>query len=247
MFAGFSRLVNIVKPRTREDKELAKSLKNLIGVKPVNLDLYKLALQHSSTASENIGGLKDSYERLEYLGDAFLNAIVAEYLFKKFPFKSEGFLTDIRSRIVSRESLNRIGKKLGLEQIVNYSMGGRQSTDFKSICGDALEAIIGAVYLDRGYEFTRKFLTRKFLFPHVNLENVLRINPNYKSKVIEWAHRNNMTVKFEILEVKGNRNFKEFVAQVMIDDKPVGKGKGLNKKRAEQDAAENTCKILKIE
>ena len=247
MFAGFARFIYRIKPKSRKDIELAKSLHRMIGVTPINLELYKLAVQHSSTAQENIGGVKDSYERLEYLGDAILNAVVADYLFKKFPFKSEGFLTDIRSRIVSRDSLNRIGKKVGIDQIVHYHMDTRHYTAFKSITGDALEAIIGAIYLDRGYDFTKRFLTTKFLFPHLNLEEVIRTNPNFKSRVIEWAHRQNKPVRFEIVKVKDNKHFKEFLAQVVIDEKPAGKGSGLSKKRAEQVAAENTCQLLNIE
>ena len=247
MLAGFARLINRIKLKSKKDKVLATSLHQLIGVKPINLEIYKLAIQHSSTARENIGGMKDSYERLEYLGDAILNAIVADHLFKKYPFKSEGFLTDIRSRIVSRESLNKIGRKVGIDQIVQYHVGSKHSSAFKSITGDALEALIGAVYLDRGYDFTKSFLTTKFLFPHLNLEEIIRKNPNYKSRVIEWAHKENKPVRFEIIQVKDNKHFKEFLAQVVIDDKPVGKGSGLSKKKAEQVAAENTCRILNIE
>ncbi len=247
MSAGFARFIYIIKPKSKKDKELVKSLREMIGVRPHNLEIYKVTIQHSSTAGENIGGVKDSYERLEYLGDAILNAVVADYLFKKYPFKSEGFLTDIRSRIVSRDSLNRIGKKVGIDQIVHYHMGSRHSTAYKSITGDALEALIGAVYLDRGYDFTKRFLTTKFLFPHLNLEEVIRTNPNFKSRVIEWAHRQNKPVRFEIVKVKDKKHFKEFLAQVVIDDKPVGKGTGLSKKRAEQVAAENSCKLLNIE
>ena len=247
MFTGFARLVNLLKPKSKRDTELANSFLHYFGIRPLNLEIYKLAIQHSSTASENIGGVKDSYERLEYLGDAVLNTIVADFLFKKYPFKSEGFLTDIRSRIVSRDSLNKIGRKLGIDQIVNYNTSTRHSTAYKSITGDALEAIIGAVYLDRGYDFTKRFIIRKFLFPNLDLESIIKTNPNFKSKIIEWAHRNNESVRFEILEIKNNKHFKEFIAQVMIGDKPVGKGTGLSKKRAEQDAAENSCSILKID
>jgi len=247
VLTGFARFIYVLKPKSKKDKKLVNSLRQLIGVRPINLELFKLAIQHSSTARENIGGVKDSYERLEYLGDAILNAVVADHLFKKFPFKSEGFLTDIRSRIVSRDSLNRIGKKVGIDQLVDYHSGKRYTTAYKSISGDAFEALVGAVYLDRGYDFTKKFLTTKFLFPHLNLEEVIRKNPNFKSRVIEWAHRHNKPVRFEIVKVKDKKHFKEFIAQVVIDGEPVGKGSGLSKKRAEQFAAESTCKSLNIE
>lgn len=242
----WARLFKIVKPLTREDKELAKSIKHILGIRPINIIPYRLAAQHSSVAKENIGGVKDSNERLEYLGDAILSAIVADYLFKKYPYKDEGFLTEIRSRIVNRESLNYIGKKLGLDEIVSYNDTRKHSQAYKSILGDTLEAFIGAVYLDLGYKKCRRFVMNTLLFPHLDIEKIISVNPNFKSKVIEWAHRNAKSIRFDILKVIENKHYKEFVAQVFIDDQPFGRGSAFNKKRAEQEAAEKTCKMLKI-
>lgn len=242
----WARLFQFFKPVSREDKELAKSINHTLGIKPVNISLYHLAAQHSSVAKENIGGSKDSNERLEYLGDAILSAIVADYLFKKYPYKDEGFLTEIRSRIVNRESLNQLGKKLGLDKVVAYNDTRRHAQAYKSILGDTLEAFIGAVYLDRGYRKCRYFVMNTLLFPHLDIDKIISINPNFKSKVIEWAHRNAKVIRFDIMKVIENKHYKEFVAQVFIDEKAYGKGAAFNKKRAEQEAAEKTCKMLNI-
>ncbi|HWZ21711.1 MAG TPA: ribonuclease III domain-containing protein, partial [Cytophagaceae bacterium] len=138
---------------------------------PDNSSLYKLAISHSSVAKENSSGTKNSYERLEYLGDSVLGTVVAEYLFKKFPYKNEGFLTDIRSRIVNRESLNKVGKKMGLNRIVEYS--GKVNLSHKSLYGDVLEALVGAVYLDKGFYPCREFILTKILEHHFDIEEVV--------------------------------------------------------------------------
>ena len=169
----WARLFQFFKPVSREDKELAKSINHTLGIKPVNISLYRLAAQHSSVAKENIGGSKDSNERLEYLGDAILSAIVADYLFKKYPYKDEGFLTEIRSRIVNRESLNHLGKKLRLDEVVAYNDTRRHAQAYKSILGDTLEAFIGAVYLDRGYRKCRYFVMNTLLFPHLDIDKII--------------------------------------------------------------------------
>ena len=242
----WSRFFLLFKNRSSEEKALAKSIRKTLGLKPINITLFKLATQHSSVAKENISGLKESNERLEFLGDAVLSTVIADYLFKKYPFKDEGFLTEIRSRIVNRESLNQLGKKLGLQDLIEYNDTRKHAQAYKSLVGDTLEAIIGAVYLDKGYYFTRNFIIEKLLLPHLDIDKIIKINPNFKSKVIEWAHKNDRSIRFEILKVKESKHFKEFVSQVFIDDAPYGKGRGFNKKRAEQEAAEQTCKLLEI-
>ena len=242
----WARLIRIFKPLSRDDKELARSIKHTLGLRPQNISLYRLATQHSSVAKDNVGGAKDSNERLEYLGDAILSAIIADYLFKKYPYRDEGFLTEIRSRIVNRESLNQLGRKLGLQEIVAYNDTRKHAQAYKSILGDTLEAFIGAVYLDKGYRTCRRFVMNTLLFPHLDIEKVISTNPNFKSKVIEWAHRSGKTIRFDILKVAESKHYKEFTAQVIIDDKPYGKGTAFNKKRAEQEAADKTCKMLNL-
>jgi ribonuclease III len=218
----------------------------IVGSLPRNLSLYKLALKHSSIANQRLDGHKESNERLEYLGDAFLGAVIAEYLFKKFPYKDEGFLTEIRSRLVNRETLNNLSVKVGIPKIIEFDTSKKTSLSHKSIYGDTLEALVGAVYLDRGFEFCRKFILNKLILPHFDIEQIVQNNYNYKSIVIEWAQKESKEVRFEIIEEKGNSHFKEFTAQVFIDDKPISIGHGFSKKKAEQNAAYKSCEQLEL-
>ena len=232
---------------SQDDKKLIKSVKTITGVSPVNIELYKLATKHRSIAKHNNIGFRESNERLEYLGDAILGATVAEYLFKKYPLKDEGFLTEIRSRIVNRDSLNLVAKKMGISDIVEYTNNRKSRQAYKSIYGDTLEALVGAVYLDRGFRATRKFIISKMLRQQYDLEKLIKTNPNYKSKIIEWAHRKNKDVKFEITEIKGSSHNREFMAELQVEGEPIAKGNGFSKKKAEQDAAQKSCVKLHIE
>lgn len=236
-------LLSLAKSNSREDKKLVTAIKTIAGFAPGNLALYKLATLHSSRSKEK-NGFRESNERLEYLGDAILGAAVADYLFKKYPFKDEGFLTEIRSRIVNRESLNHLAKKIGVASIVQFDSKNIQLQ--KVILGNTLEALVGAIYLDKGYLRTKKFVIDKLIQPYFDLEVVVNSNSNHKSKVIEWAQRNSKEIRFEVEEVKKGRNSREFSAQVFLADEAFGQGFGLTKKKAEQDAAEKTCLLLNI-
>ena len=226
------------------DLKLTRAVKNITGLSPGNLALYRLATLHSSKATE-VNGFRQSNERLEYLGDAILGAAVADYLFRKYPFKDEGFLTEIRSRIVNRESLNQLAHKIGLHEVVDYDSRNLQLQ--RVILGNTLEALVGAVYLDKGYLRTRKFVIDKLIQPYFNLDTVISSDTNFKSKIIEWAQRKGKQVRFEITETKRSRNQREFTAQVLVDDQPSGTGFGASKKKAEQDAAHKTCLVLGID
>ena len=241
------RIYNLLSSFSQDDKKLIKSVKTITGVSPVNIELYKLATKHRSIAKHNNIGFRESNERLEYLGDAILGATVAEYLFKKYPLKDEGFLTEIRSRIVNRDSLNLVAKKMGISDIVEYTNNRKSRQAYKSIYGDTLEALVGAVYLDRGFRATRKFIISKMLRQQYDLEKLIKTNPNYKSKIIEWAHRKNKDVKFEITEIKGSSHNREFMAELQVEGEPIAKGNGFSKKKAEQDAAQKSCVKLHIE
>lgn len=219
----------------------------MTGCSPSNLDLYYLAMRHTSAAKEHRKGFLESNERLEYLGDAVLGMVVAEYLFTKYPFKDEGFLTEIRSRIVNREHLNQLAKKIGLSDLIEYNGDSKGNLSFKSIYGDALEALIGACYLDRGYKYCKRFILKKLVIPHVDLDEIINTDINFKSKIIEWSQKENRDIKFEVNELKGNGHFKKFEAVVMVDEKEISKGHGLSKKKAEQNAAEKSCQELNIE
>jgi len=229
-------------PNRKEDKKLVTAIKTIAGFTPSNLALYKLATLHTSK-SKDVAGFRESNERLEYLGDAILGAAVADYLFKKYPFKDEGFLTEIRSRIVNRESLNNLAHKIGVGAIVQYDQRNTQLQ--KVILGNTLEALVGAVYLDKGYLRCKRFVIDKLIQPYFDLAVVVNSDTNHKSKVIEYAQRNGKEIKFEITETKRGRG-REFAAQVFLSGEAFGQGYGLTKKKAEQDAAEKTCGLLKI-
>ncbi|MFN6945081.1 MAG: ribonuclease III [Cytophagaceae bacterium] len=235
---AIKRLLFFLRPE--KDKRLISTLRHITGMYPGNIDLYKLAIKHTSASVESEAGIKLSNERLEYLGDAILGAVIAEFLFKKYPYKNEGFLTEIRSRIVNRESLNILCRKIGLHHILEYN-AKRNVHTHKSMYGDALEALVGAVYLDKGFEKCRKFILDKLLNPYYNLEEVVENNTNYKSILIEWAQKENKNLKFIIAKEIGTNHHKEFTAEVILEEATISSGIGLNKKKAEQAAAEKAC------
>ncbi len=230
--------------QSKNERQFHYTISRIIGLQPSNTDLYRLAISHSSVAKENSSGTKNSYERLEYLGDSVLGTVVAEYLFKKFPYKNEGFLTDIRSRIVNRESLNKVGKKMGLNQLVEYS--GKINMSHKSLYGDVLEALVGAVYLDKGFYPCREFILTKILDHHFDIEDVVANTSNFKSLLIEWTQKHNYKLDFNIKEESGNMHNKEFTSAILIDEKEISIGKGTSKKRAEQSAAQKACEVLGV-
>jgi ribonuclease-3 len=196
-------------------------------------------MMHSSIAETNEKGIKESYERLEYLGDAVLGLVVAEYLYSQYPFKEEGFLTEIRSKIVSREALNSLAQKIGLKELVQYNQQNRTS---KSVYGDALEALIGAVHLDHNFKFCRQFVINKLIKPHYDLNELITTVSNFKSKLLEWSQKENIELRFEIIDEEDRK----FTAQVFLDGKPKSKGYGFSKKKAEQDAARKTYLQLNL-
>jgi len=232
---------------TAKEKNMIRAFSRIIGKKPYNIQLYILAMQHTSIAAENNKGFKESNERLEYLGDAVLGAVVAEYLFKKYPFKTEGFLTEIRSRIVNRESLNRLAMKIGLSDLVEFEGKKRGAQSHKSIYGDAMEAFIGAVYLDMGFSFCRKYIIRKLLMQHYDLQEIIDTTTNFKSLIIEWAQKNNCDINFEIAETKGSKHAKQFKVRLYVNQELTSEGNGFSKKKAEQDAARKASLVLNID
>lgn len=231
--------------RTDPRKNLRRSIAHIIGERPSNLGLYQLALRHTSASRATaIEGFRESNERLEYLGDAVLGMVIAEFLFKKYPYKDEGFLTEIRSRIVNRETLNTIARKIGLDELIEYDGSRTRSLPARtSMYGDALEALVGAVYLDKGFRFSRQFIL-KTLLSHYDIESVVQNNINFKSRLIEWSQRAGKEIRFEIISEKGNSHFREFIAQIIIDDEAFATGSGYSKKKAEQSAAEKALELL---
>ncbi|GAB3504029.1 hypothetical protein GCM10027442_05600 [Emticicia fontis] len=245
MLSEASNFWGIFKSSSKE-REFRKAVEQIIGEKPSNPLLYQLAFRHTSASKEtNIGGFRESNERLEYLGDSVLGMIVAEYLFKKYPFKDEGFLTEIRSRIVNRESLNQVARKIGLEKLIQFD-GQRIAHNRTSMYGDAMEALIGAIYLDKGFRFTRSFILKKLIANYFDLDTVIQTNTNYKSILLSWAQQEGKKIVFEIVQENGKHHHKEFVAQVKVNGEAISTGGGWNKKKAEQEAARRACESLEI-
>ncbi len=219
----------------RKEKKLAETLYLILGFYPRNISLYKQALRHSSAAREIKGGIRDSNERLEYLGDAVLGAIIAEYLFQIYPFKGEGFLTQMRARIVNRNQLNQLALKIGLNNLIKSELRGSRAG---SMHGDAFEALIGAVYLDKGYKKTQGFVLERILKLHLNIEEIEQTDTDYKSRLINICQREKKKLLFNLLEEKGKGLDKIFVIQVEINDEPIVTFQHSSKRRAEQLAAQ---------
>lgn len=224
-----------------------KSLRNLLGFVPGNLSLYRMAFRHRSVATQTKNGSKNSNERLEFLGDAILGSVVAEVLFKRYPYREEGFLTEMRSKIVSRSNLNQLSRRLGLDELIEFD---NRMLNFPnkqgSLLGDAFEALIGAVFLDRGYNFTREFLINHIIKPHVDIHQLELTETNFKSKLIEWCQRHGKDVSFEVIANSEGENTKLFTIQVNVDGDICGVGRDYNKKNAEKLAAEKACEALSI-
>lgn len=228
------------------NRKYVKSLKNLLGFVPGNLSLYRLAFRHKSVAQNVKKGVKNSNERLEFLGDAVLGSVVAEVLFKLYPFEDEGFLTELRSKIVNRGNLNQLARKLGFEQLIQYDNRMVNSTRQGSLLGDAFEALIGAIYLDKGYDFTKNFLLSHIIKPHIDIHKLEQTETNFKSKLIEWCQRHGKDITFELIENQDGESNKLFTVQASVDGEIMGQGKEFNKKNAEKLAAERACEALSI-
>lgn len=231
---------------TNRQKRLASFVKRIIGRKPFYIELYELALRHTSAAVHMPGrAFLLSNERLEYLGDAVLGAIVADYLYHRYPFREEGFLTEIRSRVVSRETLNHLGTRLGLLDFIEFG-GVKAPGAFRSLVGDALEAFIGAVYLDKGFAFTRRMVIHRLIEPHLDIEHLVQTPHNFKSLLLEWGQRHGKKIRFSVLEVRTSGARRHFTVEVYENDTALAKGQGMSKKEAEQDAARNACLRLAL-
>lgn len=242
----WQRLNKFFTSYSKADKELAATIQQIVGKFPIKLPLYKLALKHSS-APQPTNGFRESNERLEYLGDALLGAIVAEYLFKKYPFEEEGFLSEIRSRIVNREMLNEVAQKMGLDSLIQHDSSRRSYTTHRSMNGDALEALVGAIYLDQGFLFCQQFVLHRLLQNHYDLDQIITQNKNFKSTLIQWSQRENKALKFEVIkEVNNRKGYREFVVEIYVANQAIAQGQGLTKKKAEQAAAEKGCQIFGI-
>ncbi len=224
------------------NRKMRQAIKNIFGFYPGNIFLYKQAFRHKSASLKHKNGLQINNERLEYLGDAVLGVVVADYLFRRFPYKSEGFLTEMRSKIVSRSSLNKLSNKLGLKNFMYFS--NADVRQMKSVGGDAFEAFVGALYLDKGYRFTQKIIIKRIIEVHFDLEQLVQSEISYKSKIIEWAQKSKIKFRFQVLSEETFKNKKQFKVAVFIKDKMVAEAYDYTIKGAENLAAEKAWAIV---
>jgi ribonuclease-3 len=224
-----------------KNKELSLFIYNVFGFYPKNISKYEFAFEHKSI-HRNDKSLRDLNERLEYLGDAILDAIVADYLFSKFPQKDVGFLTEIRSRIVSRENLNKLSEKIGLDKYI--SINKDLNNVYRSIMGDTFEVLFATIYLERGYNFTEKVFINNILKKHIELDSILKIDNNYKSQIIEWAQKHRKTIDYKVVDTVNSGYDKKYIVEIFIDSISFGQGNGHSIKTAEKAAAEIALKKL---
>ncbi len=225
-----------------KDKEFARKIRPLIGFTPADLSIFRLAFSHKSNSSEKSYAIQNN-ERLEFLGDAILGTIVGDYLFRKYPNANEGFLTKMRSKIVKRNTLNKIGDKMGLDMLLQDFSQARLS---RSMLGNAVEALVGAVYLERGYAGTRRFVIRKILRNYVDIHELELYDDNYKSQLLEWCQKNGQTVSYKLIARYKFEKRDRFKVAVMIDGQKVATADDFNKKSAEQTASEKALLALGI-
>ena len=220
------------------DKQLKQAIKSILGYKPGNIYLYHLAFLHKSATQETHNGIRINNERLEFLGDAILDAVAADYLFKTFPTKDEGFLTEMRSKLVSRATLNKLSQKMGIDQLIQ--LDGSSSGTFRSFKGDAFEALIGAMYLDKGYDFTRKIILERIIRYYFNMDELVNQEVNFKSKIIEWSQREKKLVQFNVVDEVGSGYKKQYIVELQVNGENIARGQDYSIKGAEQNAAEKS-------
>lgn len=233
--------------KDEQEKEFYNFFKNVLGYIPRHTELYHIAFIHKSKSQELPKGHRVNNERMEYLGDAVLGAVVADYLYKKYPYKEEGFLTELRSKIVSRANLNKLAQKIGLSQLIQYNHDSQAL--FKSIDGDAFEALVGAMYLDRGYKFVRRIIVDKVMNVYLDIDAMSQTEWNFKSKLIDWGQKERRKVSFEVVNVfyQGHNSRRQYEIRVLIDTEPHETAIDYSIKAAEQLAAEKTYKKMEAE
>jgi len=227
-----------------DDRKFYKLIFRLTGFYPKNIQVFKVAFTHKSASRFFTKTKNYNNERLEFLGDAILAAVVADFLFSYFPYKKEGFLTKLRARIVSREQLNEIAQNMGLQyHVVSQS----KINGTRNIYGNALEALIGAIFIDRGYEKTRSFIIQQLISKNIDLNELSQHDSDYKSQLIEWAQKNKLEIYFDDDEVESTEHSSlYFTSEVRLADKILGKGKGLSKKEAQQNAAKEALNAKEL-
>lgn len=237
-------IIDHIKLPFRKDKELYLQLYHILGILPHNISLYKLALMHKSVAHRTAKGRPANNERLEFLGDAVLDATVGHIVYDHFPGKREGFLTNTRSKLVQRETLGRLAKEMGITQLILSS--GRAASHNSYMGGNAFEALVGALYLDHGYDACMKFVQKQILSKMVNIDKVAYKEVNFKSKLIEWSQKNRVSMEFKCTEETKDENGSPVFEYICIlEGIEACKGRGFSKKEAQQHASEDTLKKLR--
>lgn len=228
----------------RKNRESYLCFYRILGFYPRNIEIYEQALLHKSSSVKSDKGRLLNNERLEFLGDAILDAVVADIVYKEFEGKKEGFLTNTRSKIVQRDTLNKLAVEIGLDKLIKSST--RSSSHNSYMCGNAFEAFIGAIYIDRGYEACKVFMEEKIIKPYIDLDKVARKEVNFKSKLIEWSQKNKISISFELIEQfldPGSNPV--FQTEVLVEGQSAGTGIGYSKKESQQNAAQMALKKIK--
>ncbi|MBQ7509763.1 MAG: ribonuclease III [Prevotella sp.] len=230
----------------REDKQLRQSLCDIIGFYPHDIKYYKIALTHKSSGQRNDKGRPLNNERLEFLGDALLDAVVGHIVFERFENKREGFLTNTRSKLVSRETLGKLAQEMGLTELIQSNTFKRSHNSY--MAGNAFEALVGAIYLDQGYDAVMRFMKKRILAQMVNIDKVAYKEVNFKSKLLEWTQKNRVKMAYEFLQQSTDKQGSPvFGFVVKIEGVEGGTGKGYSKKEAQQVASQETLQRLRRE
>lgn len=216
-----------------DEASFRKQLENVLGFRPSKISLYKTALTHRSVRDS----ADENNERLEYLGDAILSGIIADFLFKRYPYKEEGFLTEMRSKMVNRNQLNELAIKMGIKKITYFNKFDN-SLKMSQIFGNTLEAVVGAVYLDKGFSKTKQWVIRQIILPHLFMDDLELLEINHKNKLYGWANKNGKNLEFETLDERIESGRRLFTVGAVVDGELIAEGKAFNKKDASQIAAQ---------
>lgn len=223
---------NILNSRSDKGREFFLEVKKLIGFKPLDISIYKMAFTHRSLNLKNSLGVAINYERLEFLGDAMLDAVISKHLYDEVPQGDEGYLTKMRSKIVSREHLNELGKELNLIKLLKSRIP--KANFGNNVHGNLFEALVGAIFLDRGYDDCKSFIDQNVIIPHVDIETLESKVISYKSLFIEWCQKEKKLFNYDVYEDTGNEDIRHFSVKLFIDDKVIAKARATSKKKAEE-------------
>ncbi len=239
-------IIDRVKHSFRRDKSFSSALHNILGFYPHNIELYRIALAHKSQAYRNQKGKSLNNERLEFLGDAILEAVVSDIIYHRYERKREGFMTSTRSKIVQRSSLNRLAVEMGLDKLIRTTV--RPNTAHNNIDGNAFEALVGAIYLDRGYSHCKWFVEKRIMGRLLDIDGVAQKEVNFKSKLLEWAQKNKIQADYRFDETQNEgTNNPVFHCRIVIEGVEAGRGKGYSKKESQQTAAKEALAKLRKE